>query len=289
MTLARLARRAAPLLVLAAFALVVACGARRGGRRAGRTIHLRPVQHPALDLRLDGEGVTYTGGQLVVHLAVENRGPATYTIDATKLALSGWVGNEASLDPTDPEQAVPASAVLTPGTITTIALTWSMVLRQRGLDPRRAMRDETLLLHLNAALRDESGQPLAEQFPVLHFSYEDLSRNPAIARVPRMVTSEIGRGFDWTIGTSVYPCSFRYVQDPPVASFEQVCPAEAPHLAAFRAADRDVADTCLEGFAGQAFADDCGTLAPRQDPADGSWITMACCRRREYTHPGTLR
>jgi hypothetical protein len=41
---------------------------------------------------------------------------------------------------------------LAPGMVVPLSLAWSEVLRVRGLDPRRAIRDGTLLLHVDSAL-----------------------------------------------------------------------------------------------------------------------------------------
>jgi hypothetical protein len=123
---------------------------------------------------------------------------------------------------------------------------------------------------------------------VLHFSYDSIT-NAAVPRVPQMITERIGRGFELTIGTTVYPCGFGYVADPPIPEMTQVCGGEVPYLAAFRAAERELAETCLEAFHSEAFfADDCATRL-MHEANDGSWIAMVCCTRQEYTHPEVVR
>lgn len=266
--------------------LVSGCFFGQQNARAASTIYLRPVQHQALDIRLGNGGITYRGGALVLNLLLVNRGPGTYHYDASRVALSGFVGTGLSLNPVSPEEASPPRAVLAPGMVTPVALAWTTSLQRSGMNVEAAIRGATLNLHWNG-FTDGSGRALPEQFPLLSISYTP-SRNVAIARVPRMQTQEVRRSFRHTNGVMETSCPFEYIADPPVAGTRAVCPADRPHLAALVGSE-EVADLCMRLAPEQPGHSDCAPGGTFRRPNSERYIGMICCRSRTRTTPEYLR
>lgn len=248
--------------------LVAGCG----GPRPPVVMHLQPLRHPDLDIRLTA--ATYQNRQLRLAVTIENRSTSTY-MPALDVSLScegkyGW-------QKATPDEVTPKPSTLEPGTSTQLTLLWSRSIATCDIARSLKKRGMETVWYFWNLTTDPTR--MAGHLVPLRLTGFDMSGEAFVWKPPRWVTQEIGRGFE----EDRYVCPFKYVTTMPPGAETFSCPADRPHAIALRG-QLDIAEECGKRAVGHKYMDGCRVEKLFRDGLGMSTL-VGCCAKRLATVP----